>query len=264
MKTAAPESLRSVRLRLAAATVSLLCLSLSAPGASATGSSAAAHDKTAPGIDLSGFYRISDGYWTVPFTAKLTPKGIALQKKAAADMAAGKVVVYASRWCNQMGVPFIMGQSPPMDIVQGADEIMILTEWTASPRHIYLDGRAHPRPSEFEPITDGHSIGHWEGNELVVDTTNFSGHGIPGVPGGGFRTPTSHLIERFSLIDGGKTLVIKSTWVDPRIFAQPHSYTSVFHRLPADTYALEDACDASDAAAFTNSGGTSGGPDEDF
>lgn len=236
----------------------LLACSVAAPlvpAATPSQSARAAHP------DLSGFWQVDQGQWTVPTSARLTPGAEAAEHRAQQDIAAGRVVSYASRWCNFLGVPFIMGQSPPINIVEGPDEILVLPEQTAAARHIYLDGRAHPSVASFQPTTDGHSVGHWQGDVLVVDTTDFSTRGAIDIPGGGYRTRSSHLVERFRLGKDGKTLTIQSTWTDPTVYAAPHTYSSTYHRLPPDTYAYEDSCDASDAAPFTNSGGTRD-PDE--
>ena len=230
--------------------LSALAPCLAAPPAASAPAAATSHP------DLSGFWQVNRGDWLVPKTAKLTPQAEAVEHHVAQEMAAGKVVAYASRWCNFLGVPFLMGQSPPINIVQGSEEMVILPEQTAAARHIYLDGRPHPDPSTFEPTTDGHSVGHWQGDVLVVDTTDFSDNGHVDIPGGGYRTRTSHLVERFWLADGGMTLKIEATWQDPHVFTQPHSYTDTYHKLPPGTYAYEDSCDASDAAPFANSGGT--------
>lgn len=211
--------------------------------------------------DFSGFWELrSNSRHITP--AKLTPQAIERDKKAAADREAGKVIVYASRWCNYMGMPFIMGQSPPINLVQTSDEIAIFSEQNSAARHIYLDGRSHPDPSRFAPTSNGHSIGHWEEDVLVVDTTNFSAKGHPEIPGGGYRGPGSHLVERFQLQDGGKSLSVTSTWDDPGVFLEPHTYNFVFHKMPPETFAYEDSCDASDAAPYENSGGVADAPDK--
>ena len=64
-------------------------------------------------------------------------------------------------------------------------------------RHIYLDGRAHPSP--WTPTPAGHSVGRYEGNTLVVETTGFT---PGGVPGGGVRTAETVLVERFEVVTG--------------------------------------------------------------
>jgi hypothetical protein len=109
-------------------------------------------------------------------------------------------------------------------------------------RHIYMDGRPHPAP--WAPTGAGHSVGHWEGRVLVVDTTGLT----PGtVPGGGVRTPETHLTERFEVAPDGKTMTITYTWMDPALYEAPHTYHYVFDRAPGNPpYALEEWCDASD------------------
>ena len=71
-------------------------------------------------------------------------------------------------------------------------------------------------PETFDPVSNGHSVGHWAGDALVVDTVGFSNEGITGIPGGGRRTPDSHLIERYRLLAGGKRLSVTFTWEDPK------------------------------------------------
>lgn len=212
--------------------------------------------------DFSGFWEVIPSSRRNNPPAKLTQQSIDRDKKAVADREAGKVIVYSSRWCNYLGVPFIMGQSPPINIVETNDEVGIYSEQNSAPRHIYLDGRNHPSPSEFASTTNGHSVGHWEGDELVVDTTNFSGKGHPEIPGGGYRGPTSHLVERFKLLDGGKSLSITSSWDDPNVFLEPHTYSVTYRKMPPTTFAYEDSCDASDAAPYENSGGVTDPPDK--
>ena len=141
------------------------------------------------------------------------------------------------------GMPFMMGHSAAIDIVQTSDEILIIPEMPGT-RHIYMDGRPHPALNALEPSTVGHSTGRWEGNTLVVDTVGLVAGG--GVPGGGRRTPETHLIERFRLLDGGKRMSVTFTWQDPKIYTKPHTYEYIYYKDPPDTYALEEWCDSSD------------------
>jgi hypothetical protein len=180
--------------------------------------------------------------------ASLTPEAKKANEEARARQLAGYVVSPASRYCMYLGMPFIMGQSPPIDIIQGKDEIMITSEQSSAARHIYIDGRRHPDPATYEPTTNGHSIGHFEGDTLVVDTIGFNDLGAAFVPGGGPRTSTSHLVEHFRLLDSGKVLSITYTWDDPKVYLKPHTYGIIYHRDPPDTYVYEDFCDAGDPA----------------
>ena len=133
--------------------------------------------------------------------------------------------------------------------VEHKDEVIFAGE-RGGVRHIYLDRRGHPDLSRWTPTPAGHSIGRYEGNTLVVETTGFT----PGaVPGGGVRTPETRLVERFELSPDGQRLTIVYTWDDPKIYQKPHVYRLYFERAPAVSskgvpvsYALEEWCDAGD------------------
>ena len=100
-------------------------------------------------------------------------------------------------------------------------------------RTIYMDGRQHP--AKLTPSYYGHSIGRWDGDTLVVDTIGFDGNkGLTAIPGGGFRTSKSHLVERFRLLENGSILSVRSTWDDPGVYRTPHSYEFRYARLPRD------------------------------
>lgn len=141
------------------------------------------------------------------------------------------------------GMPFMMGHSAAIDIVQTAEEILIIPEMPGT-RHIYMDGRSHPPLAAREPSIVGHSIGRWEGDTLVVDTVGLTAGA--GIPGGGRRTPETHLIERFRLVDAGKRMAVTFTWQDPKIYVKPHTYEYIYYKDSPDTYALEEWCDSSD------------------
>ena len=97
--------------------------------------------------------------------------------------------MYEIRWCHFFGVPYVMLQSP-IEILQSTNgkEVAIATPLRNPSRHIYTDGRGHVSPETFDPASGGNSIGHWEGETLVVDTIGFSEEGIMEIPGGGWRT----------------------------------------------------------------------------
>ena len=126
-------------------------------------------------------------------------------------------------------------------------EVAIASEAVSAARHIYTDGRGHPDVATYDAQSNGHSIGHWEGDALVVDTVGFSEQGVTRIPGGGFRTENSHLTERYRLLDGGNELSVIFSWEDPKVFAKPHTYEFRYYRAPAGTYAREYFCDASNA-----------------
>jgi hypothetical protein len=195
--------------------------------------------------DLSGYWELrADSKRVSP--APVTEEG---KKRAAAfrpDVEGGVILTHASRWCQHLGTPFIMGDSAPLNILQTKNEIGIIAEVQSAARHIYMDGRSMPDPDVFDPTTNGFSIGRWEGDTLVVETQGFNDLGNPGIPGGGVRGPGSKLTERFQLKENGQQLSVTFTWEDPEVFTQPHTYEFVYYKAPPETYALEYFCDASD------------------
>jgi hypothetical protein len=85
-------------------------------------------------------------------------------------------------------------------------------------RVIYMDGRAHPRPEDLRPTFLGHSIGHWEGDTLVIDSVGFNEKqwAVGAFP----TTSQLHLIERISRADL-KTLTYEATIDDPGAYTKP-------------------------------------------
>jgi hypothetical protein len=199
--------------------------------------------QSAPHPNLSGFWELRFDSRNVP-PAMLTPEMAKEDAKVQFEHD-----MHAVRWCHFFGVPYVMEISP-IDILQdlSGKEIAITTPLRSPARHIYTDGRGHVNPDVFDPVSNGNSIGHWEGDTLVVDTIGFSDEGITRIPGGGRRTPGSHLIERFRLLDKGSRLSVLFTWTDPKIFEQPHAYEYRYYRAPQGTEAREYDCNASDQA----------------
>ena len=118
-------------------------------------------------------------------------------------------------WPNE-GPPMLPeGYNSNLQIVQGKGYVAILQEMIHDVRIIPTDGSAHP-PSSVRQLL-GDSRGHWEGNTLVVDTTNFSGQTA-------FRGSDEnlHVIERFTRTDPD-TVLYQFTVDDPTTWAQPWS-----------------------------------------
>ena len=105
-------------------------------------------------------------------------------------------------------------------IVQTRDAVVVHAEMIHDARIIHLDGRPHLPPSIRRWMGD--SIGRWEGNTLVVDTTNFNdAGGFYGDAGGNFGWDRNlHLVERLSLLDA-ETLLYQFEIDNPTAFTQP-------------------------------------------
>src|SRR5690242_7180924 len=133
--------------------------------------------------DLSGFWERKDDVGSGNFggtleripKAALKPEIVAANREAAARQARGGVVSLGSKWCLTNQYPFFMQHSAVWDIVQTNNEIVQVPEVHTFPRHIYLDGRPHPDAAHLQLSVNGHAIGHWEGDTLVVDSVGFVG-----------------------------------------------------------------------------------------
>lgn len=136
---------------------------------------------------------------------------------------------YMSVWdrCITRGVPggmFPAGYNNAYQIVQTPGYVTILYEMIHDARVIPMDGRPHP-PSSVG-FWNGDSVGHWEGNTLVVDTTNFNGKGwiatsaatgrIKGIP----QSTALHVVERFTRSDAN-TINYEVTIEDPNYYTRP-------------------------------------------
>jgi Carboxypeptidase regulatory-like domain len=129
-------------------------------------------------------------------------------------------------------------------IVQTPSLIVIVDGGFSPPRQIYLDGRGHPK--EFNPSWMGHSIGHWEGDTLVVETAGFNDLGwIPSFsnrwPAGFPATEKLSITERFRRLDLGR-LEVETTYDDPSEFKTPFTTREVRSLAPKDEEVLEYVC----------------------
>lgn len=175
------------------------------------------------------------GFWELPFDGRRVPAATLAPgiSRAVLDQQATKDAL-AIRWCNYLGMPAVMDAGRPLDIRQGRREVAIQPEVNATPRHIYLSRSTHISPDEFDPTTNGDSIGRWDGDTLVVTTIGFAADkGVTAIPGGGFRAGDTRLTERYRVQQGGSVLSVTFTWEDPKVFAKPHTYEFRYRRLPA-------------------------------
>jgi hypothetical protein len=148
-----------------------------------------------------------------------------------AEVIAGKVPFRARTSCWPAGVPGILiyGRGEPVYFVQSPKEVVILNQADMQTRHIYLNvpHSAHPAPSWY-----GESVGHYEGGDtLVVDTIGENARTFID----DYRTPHTtriHVVERYKLTDGGKTIRVRFTVEDPGAFTVPWSAMQTFHRVP--------------------------------
>lgn len=130
--------------------------------------------------------------------------------------------------CFPPGMPRVMNMPYPMDVAVTPTEVLIIGEWMSTVRHIYTDGRKHP--ADYDPTYNGHSIGHWEGGTLYVDTVGLRGDtdaDRPGLP----HSDQMHLKEKIRLI-GPDELQDIITVDDPVAFTAPWTITKTFTQKP--------------------------------
>lgn len=116
-------------------------------------------------------------------------------------------------------------------IIQAEDHIVILVEMVHDARVVRI-GAEHAPAAVRRPLGD--SIGWWEGDTLVVDTTNFDDH--PSMFG---ATSTLHVVEKFTPIDGGD-LLYNFTVEDPNVWTS--SWSGEYRWPSTDTLMYEYAC----------------------
>jgi hypothetical protein len=152
---------------------------------------------------------------------------------------AGKIPFIARERCWPTGVPgfLIYAHAAGMWVVQTEKEILIIQELDQQVRHIYMNV-AHSK--NHKPSWYGESVGHFEGDELVVDTIGMNDKSFVD----NYRTPHSdkiHVVERFKLIDKGNALEVTATVEDPEAYNMPWTAIQRWKRGP-ERNILEQVC----------------------
>jgi hypothetical protein len=159
---------------------------------------------------------------------KAAPKGIQLPPREPPPYqpwAAKKVLEFYNRRgiddpearCVAPGVPRITTIGLfPMEILQTPKKIAMLYEVFSVFRSIPIDAK---HPDDLEPSYMGDSVGHWDGDTLVVDVTSFNDKTWLG-PVGSFHTEALHVVERYTRVDYN-TIRYDVTMEDPNVFTKP-------------------------------------------
>lgn len=130
--------------------------------------------------------------------------------------------------CTPKGMPLIMEQPLPMQIVDRGDTIELIIEEYDLTRVIHMDHSEAPEGTSRTPL--GYSTGHWEGDTLVVRTTHiswphFDQAGIP-------QSEQSVLTERFTAVEEGSELEYVLVVNDPVNFTEPVTLTKTLLYVP--------------------------------
>ena len=182
---------------------------------------------------VSQFFEVAGRGYPLP----LQPWAAELKKKRMADNSKDNPDV----WCLPIGLMQYHNHPQPRQIVQTKNLMLITYESNYGLRYIYMDGRPAPN-NDPTPWWFGYSRGWWEGDTLVVETTNFRGDERAGwldVNGSPY-TDALKMTERFRRPNFG-TLEIDITIDDPKAYTKPFT-VRVNQRLMVDSEMIEFIC----------------------
>jgi hypothetical protein len=185
------------------------------------------------------------------------------------DMAAHQVDQDPAFRCKPLGTPranlgmtdvtpaFFFNQTPKVIVMlyqvdDGAGDVPGL-----GARIIPMDGRPHR--TDVDPLYYGDSVGHWDGDTLVVDVTHLTDDTWLGI-GGYFHTTALHVVERYTR--KGDTLAYEATIEDPNVFTKPWVVGPLTSVLVNDFPVEQPPCDEREAVHMVNGANHAGGTQE--
>ena len=148
--------------------------------------------------------------------------------------------------CMPLGLTQLHMHPQPRKILQTGQAIVILYEANGNTRQILMDGRSLPK-NDPTPWWYGYSVGHWDGDTLVVETTGFRDDVWLDVEGSPL-TSTGKMTERWRRPTFG-SMQIDVTIEDPKAYTKPFTIR-VNHRLMPDTELMEFVCEERDAVHY--------------
>jgi hypothetical protein len=146
-------------------------------------------------------------------------------------------VIQQPAWvtCWPVGVPGILNMNDAIQILQTPDKVTIMHQRDNQVRHIYLNAQ---HPATMEPSWYGYSVGHYEGNSLVVDTRGQNDRATIDR----FGTPRSEklrVVERYTIAPDRSSIRVELNVEDPEMFTTPWSARASYE---PDTPFYEQIC----------------------
>jgi hypothetical protein len=167
-------------------------------------------------------------------------------KKTNDAVVKGGIGYTARSSCMAAGVPdFMLFIVEPVYFYQTPKEVLIIYTGNNETRHIHLNAQHDPKA---RPTFYGDSIGHYEGDTLVVDTVKMNAKTFVD----NYSTPHTeklHVVERWKLVNDGKTLEVSFTADDPETFNQPWSGIQRYRRVQREPL-QEEPCAENNASLF--------------
>ena len=191
-----------------------------------------ARDPNAPPTGLDQFRDIGTGVKDgLPFTQWAAD----LKKKRMADISKDNPDAH----CLPMGNMQFETHPQPRKMIQTPDLLLIIYEANGGLRQVFLDGRPLPKADDVQPWWYGYSVGKWDGDTLVVETSGFRDDGWLDINGSPL-TSAGKMTERFHRPDFGN-LEIQITVDDPKAYTKPWTVT-VRQKIWVDTEMIEFIC----------------------
>src|SRR5271169_3001175 len=191
-----------------------------------------ANDPAHPYVQSKPTFRVAD--LTNP---NLKPWAKDIMRRENEKVLVGGIGYTARSICMPGGVPgFMMFVEAPVYFIQSAKQVVMIYVGDEQVRHIYLNvpHSENPTPSWY-----GESVGHYEGDTLVIDTIGLNGRTTID----NFRTPHTdqlHVVERRKQTDGGKQLEVTIRIEDPGTFNAPWSAIQRYRQVQRPW--LEEVC----------------------
>ncbi len=176
----------------------------------------------------------------------LKPAAMAKLEQSVRNKNKGIPEADASTQCFPHGTPRVMESPYPLEIVETPGQVTILMETQHNIRRIYLQDHHNKMGESFL----GDSIGHWEGDTLVVDTIGMNTRTFIDDEGS-THSNKQHVVERFRKIDGGSKLEVTNTIEDPDTLEHPYSYKTVYYWRP-DMRTQEYVCEENNRNTVIN------------
>ena len=144
----------------------------------------------------------------------------------------------AQMLCMPSGVPNAHTLMGSVQILQAPDLVLIVHQRDHQVRRVYMNvpHREDPAPSWY-----GDSVGHYEGDTLVIDTIGLNDRTVTdrnGTP----HTETMHVVERYRIADGGRAMEVQFTVEDPNAFTTPWSAMVRYQRNARQQVLEEEIC----------------------
>jgi hypothetical protein len=182
---------------------------------------------------------VSGVWWATSYSPKIqivgggelpyNAAGKSAYEKNIAGLKSGELIDAARRFCVPDGIPRILATPYPFEIIHTPGQTTMIHELNHAIRVVTMD-RPLPKDEELIPYPyyDGHSVGHWDGDTLVIDVTGFNGRAWLD-RAGNFASDSLHVVERYTMLDAN-TVNYEATLEDPDSYTKPWKISFPLYR----------------------------------